>query len=158
MASVHIRNTIRSEDYSSSWSVSHFCSFIHLINHGFNIVVWWWTRNWISDWNNVFSISSDYSEYFLRRGNIWTSSLVCIEERKKPMFDFILLNRMKINDDENERSISNERSMKVHKKSVRAIGLTPDGQSIITVSKDKSIKIRSTETGKMIHKYKRAHE
>jgi WD40 repeat protein len=74
------------------------------------------------------------------------------------MFDFILLNRMKINDDENERSISNERSMKVHKKSVRAIGLTPDGQSIITVSKDKSIKIRSTETGKMIHKYKRAHE
>ncbi len=65
---------------------------------------------------------------------------------------------MKINDDENERSISNERSMKVHKKSVRAIGLTPDGQSIITVSKDKSIKFRSTETGQMIHKYNRAHE
>jgi WD40 repeat protein len=65
---------------------------------------------------------------------------------------------MKINDDENERSMSNERSMKVHKKSVRAIGLTPDGQSIITVSKDKSIKLRSTETGQMINKYKRAHE
>jgi WD40 repeat protein len=54
--------------------------------------------------------------------------------------------------------MSNERSMKVHKKSVRGIGLTPDGQSIITVSKDKSIKLRSTETGKMITKYKRAHE
>ena len=48
--------------------------------------------------------------------------------------------------------------MKVHKKSVRATGLTPDGQSIITVSKDKSIKLRSTETGKMITKYKRAHK
>ncbi|CAF1350888.1 unnamed protein product [Rotaria sp. Silwood1] len=67
------------------------------------------------------------------------------------------LHWIKINDDENERSMSNERSMKVHKKSVRAIGLTPDGQSIITVSKDKSIKLRSTETGKMITKYKRAH-
>ena len=65
---------------------------------------------------------------------------------------------MKINDDENERSISNERSMKIHKKSVRAIGLTPDGQSIITVSKDKTIKVRSTETGQIIHKYQRAHE
>jgi hypothetical protein len=54
--------------------------------------------------------------------------------------------------------MSNERSMKVHKKSVRAIGLTLDGESIITVSKDKSIKLRSTETGKMITKYKRAHE
>ncbi|CAF0962909.1 unnamed protein product [Rotaria sordida] len=68
------------------------------------------------------------------------------------------LHWIKINDDENEQSMSNERSMKVHKKSVRAIGLTPDGQSIITVSKDKSIKLRSTETGKMITKYKRAHD
>lgn len=54
--------------------------------------------------------------------------------------------------------MTNERSMKVHKKSVRSIELTPDGQSIITVSKDKSIKLRSIETGKMITKYKRAHE
>lgn len=54
--------------------------------------------------------------------------------------------------------MSNTRSMKVHKKSVRAIGLTPDGESIITVSKDKSIKLRSIETGKMITKYKRAHK
>jgi len=70
----------------------------------------------------------------------------------------LFFNRIKINDNENERFMSNERSMKVHKKSVRAIGLTPDGQSIITVSKDKSIKLRSIETGKMITKYKRAHE
>ena len=65
---------------------------------------------------------------------------------------------MKINDDEKEQSVSNERSMKVHKKSVRAIGFTPDGQSIITASKDKSIKLRSTETGKMVAKYTRAHK
>ncbi|CAF3222910.1 unnamed protein product [Rotaria socialis] len=67
------------------------------------------------------------------------------------------LHWIQINDDENERSMSNIRSMKVHKKSVRAIGFTPDSQSIVTVSKDKSIKLRSTETGKMITKYKRAH-
>jgi WD40 repeat protein len=54
--------------------------------------------------------------------------------------------------------MTNERSMKVHKKSVRAISLTPDGESIITVSKDKSIKLRSTETGQMITKYKKAHQ
>jgi WD40 repeat protein len=48
--------------------------------------------------------------------------------------------------------------MKVHKKSVRSIGLNPDGEIILTVSKDKSIKLRSTETGKMITKYKQAHE
>ena len=65
---------------------------------------------------------------------------------------------MKINDNETEQSISNDRSMKIHKKSVRAIGLTPDGESLVTVSKDKSIKLRSTETGEIIHKYKRAHE
>lgn len=65
---------------------------------------------------------------------------------------------MKINDDETEQSISNDRSMKIHKKSIRSIGLTPDGESLLTVSKDKSIKIRSTETGQIIHKYERAHE
>jgi len=68
------------------------------------------------------------------------------------------LNRIKINDNETERFMSNERSMKVHKNSIRAVGLTPDGESIITVSKDKSIKLRSTETGKMITKYKKAHK
>ncbi|UJR29924.1 hypothetical protein I4U23_017471 [Adineta vaga] len=68
------------------------------------------------------------------------------------------LHWIKINDGETEQSMSNERSMKVHKKSVRAIGLTPDGESIITVSQDKSIKLRSTETGKMITKYTRAHD
>lgn len=52
----------------------------------------------------------------------------------------------------------NERSMKIHKKSIRAVGFTPDGESIITVSKDKSIKLRSVETGKMMAKYKKAHE
>ena len=54
--------------------------------------------------------------------------------------------------------MSNERSMKTHKKSVRAIGFSPDGQSTITVSTDKSIKLRSTETGKLITKYKKAHK
>lgn len=71
---------------------------------------------------------------------------------------FISINRIKVNDDENQQSMSNELSMKIHKKSIRAVGFTPDGESILTVSKDKSIKLRSTETGKMIAKYKQAHE
>jgi WD40 repeat protein len=81
--------------------------------------------------------------------------------KKKNSFSknvLFFLNRIKISDNENGRSMSTERSMKVHKKSVRGIGLNPDGEIILTVSKDKSIKLRSTETGKMITKYKRAHE
>ena len=53
--------------------------------------------------------------------------------------------------------MTNERSMKVHKKSVRSIGLTPDGESIISVSKDKSIKVFSLITKKQMHQFQNAH-
>ncbi|CAF1364680.1 unnamed protein product [Didymodactylos carnosus] len=59
-------------------------------------------------------------------------------------------------DDINVMSI--ERQMKIHKKSIRSIGFTPDGEYLITTSKDRSIKIRSTETGKMSSKFKHAHD
>ncbi len=84
----------------------------------------------------------------------WFESYFCCKKNQSFIYP---LCRLKINDEENQRTMSIERSMKVHKKSVRAIGLTPDGQSIVTVSKDKSIKLRSTETGKITARYKRAH-
>ena len=66
--------------------------------------------------------------------------------------------RVRINDNEGERTMSIERTMKVHKRSVRAVQFSPDGQSILSVSKDKSIKLRSAETGKIVNKYLGAHE
>jgi len=107
----------------------------------------------------VFTISSDNPEFLSLWFDIRSSSLVFKQKNKSIIivlcFVFV---RIKINDDENERSMTNDRSMKVHKKSVRSVGFSPDGETILTVSKDKSIKLRSTETGKMITKYKRAHE
>lgn len=73
-------------------------------------------------------------------------------------FIFVWLFRVRINENEGERTMSIERSMKIHKRSVRAVQFSPDGQSILSVSKDKSIKVRSAETGQIVHKYLEAHE
>lgn len=54
-------------------------------------------------------------------------------------------------------SISNDHSMKIHRGSVQGISLVSDGESIVTVSEDRSIKFRSTESGNLMHRYESAH-